>query len=110
MYRPGWRSTSMSRLPMPSTIRASRTSSIPCSIAWRARRDPQSSRDRAMARRGRIGEFELIARYFAPLARGFAGAGGLLSDNAVLPAGSRHGLVGKTGTGGSGVHLLADQR
>jgi thiamine-monophosphate kinase len=37
-----------------------------------------------MARR-RIGEFELIARYFAPLAKGFAGAGGLKSDNAFLP-------------------------
>ena len=37
-----------------------------------------------MARSGRIGEFELIARYFAPLARGFEGAGGLESDNAFL--------------------------
>ena len=27
-------------------------------------------------RRRRIGEFELIARYFAPLAKGFPGAGG----------------------------------
>ena len=36
-----------------------------------------------MARR-RIGEFELIARYFAPLAKDFAGAGGLRSDNAFL--------------------------
>ena len=39
-----------------------------------------------MARTGRIGEFELIARYFAPLANGFEGAGGLESDNAFLPA------------------------
>jgi thiamine-monophosphate kinase len=39
-----------------------------------------------MARARRIGEFELIARYFAPLARGFKGAGGLQSDNAFLPA------------------------
>ena len=39
-----------------------------------------------MARTRRIGEFELIARYFAPLARGFKGAGGLKSDNAFLPA------------------------
>jgi thiamine-monophosphate kinase len=35
-----------------------------------------------MARR--IGEFELIARYFAPLAKSFKGAGGLKSDNAFL--------------------------
>jgi thiamine-monophosphate kinase len=30
------------------------------------------------------GEFELIARYFAPLARGFPGAFGLLDDAAVI--------------------------
>ena len=30
-----------------------------------------------MARVRRLGEFDLIARYFAPLAAGFAGAGGL---------------------------------
>ena len=39
-----------------------------------------------MARVRRLGEFDLIARYFAPLAAGFAGAGGLRSDNAFLPA------------------------
>src|SRR5258708_12456292 len=63
-----------------------------------------------MARRGRIGEFELIARYFAPLARGFEGAGGLLSDNAFLPADPRCDLVVKTDTVVSGVHFLADER
>ena len=42
-----------------------------------------------MARTRRIGQFELIARYFAPLARGFKGAGGLKSDNAFLPADPR---------------------
>ena len=63
-----------------------------------------------MARRRRIGEFELIARYFAPLARSFEGAGGLLSDNAFLPADSRRDLVVKTDTVVSGVHFLADER
>lgn len=63
-----------------------------------------------MARTGRIGEFELIARYFAPLARGFAGAGGLESDNAFLPADARHDLVVKTDTVVSGVHFLADEK
>jgi thiamine-monophosphate kinase len=63
-----------------------------------------------MARHGRIGEFELIARYFAPLARGFEGAGGLLSDNAFLPADARHDLVVKTDTVVSGVHFLAAER
>lgn len=62
-----------------------------------------------MARRRRIGEFELIARYFAPLARGFAGAGGLKSDNAFLAADPRHDLVVKTDTIVSGVHFLADE-
>jgi thiamine-monophosphate kinase len=61
-----------------------------------------------MARR--IGEFELIARYFAPLAKGFRGAGGLKSDNAFLAADPRHDLVVKTDTVVSGVHFLADER
>jgi thiamine-monophosphate kinase len=62
-----------------------------------------------MAKR-RIGEFELIARYFAPLAKDFAGARGLKSDNAFLPAGSRHDLVVKTDTIVAGVHFLADEK
>ena len=63
-----------------------------------------------MARTGRVGEFELIARYFAPLARDFEGAGGLQSDNAFLPADARHDLVVKTDTIVAGVHFLADDR
>ena len=51
-----------------------------------------------MARTRRIGEFALIARYFAPLARGFAGAGNLESDNAFLAADPKHDLVVKTDT------------
>ena len=62
-----------------------------------------------MARRRRIGEFELIARYFAPLARGFAGAGGLKSDNAFLAADRKHDLVVKTDTVVSGVHFLTHE-
>jgi len=58
----------------------------------------------------RIGEFELIARYFAPLARNFAGAGGLKSDNAFLAADARHDLVVKTDMVVSGVHFLADEK
>jgi len=63
-----------------------------------------------MASRRRIGEFELIARYFAPLAKGFAGAGGLLSDNAFLPSDARRDLVVKTDTVVAGVHFLADEK
>ena len=62
-----------------------------------------------MASRRRIGEFELIARYFAPLARTFAGAGGLESDNAYLPADARHDIAVKTDTIISGVHFLDDE-
>jgi len=62
-----------------------------------------------MASRRRVGEFELIARHFAPLARSFAGAGGLESDNAFLPADRRHDTAVKTDTVVSGVHFLADE-
>ena len=62
-----------------------------------------------MARRRRIGEFELIARYFAPLARTFPGAGGLESDNAFLSADGRHDTAVKTDTIVSGVHFLHDE-
>lgn len=63
-----------------------------------------------MAPRRRLGEFELIARYFAPLARGFDGAGGLKSDNAFLPADPRRDLVVKTDTIVAGVHFLSGER
>jgi thiamine-monophosphate kinase len=61
-----------------------------------------------MARR--IGEFELIARYFAPLAKGFKGARGLKSDNAFLAVDARHDLAVKTDTIVSGVHFLAGEK
>ncbi|WP_421998282.1 thiamine-phosphate kinase [Reyranella sp.] len=63
-----------------------------------------------MARRRRMGEFQLIARYFAPLAQGFAGAGGLLSDNAFLPADPRRDIAVKTDTVVAGVHFLDDEK
>jgi thiamine-monophosphate kinase len=63
-----------------------------------------------MARARRLGEFDLIARYFAPLTSSFAGAGGLRSDNAFLPADARHDLVVKTDTIVAGVHFLADEK
>ena len=62
-----------------------------------------------MVSRLRVGEFELIARYFAPLARTFRGAGGLESDNAFLPADARYDTSVKTDTIVSGVHFLADE-
>lgn len=62
-----------------------------------------------MARR-RASEFELIARYFAPLTQDFAGARGLESDNAFIAADRRHDLVVKTDTVVGGVHFLADEK
>ncbi|MGZ5104891.1 MAG: thiamine-phosphate kinase [Usitatibacter sp.] len=54
------------------------------------------------------GEFELIARYFAPLARGFPGAYGLLDDAAVIAPPPGHELVAKTDAIVGGVHFLDD--
>jgi thiamine-monophosphate kinase len=54
------------------------------------------------------GEFELIARYFAPLASGFPGAFGLLDDAAVIAPPAGHELVAKTDAIVGGVHFLHD--
>ena len=54
------------------------------------------------------GEFELIARYFAPLARGFPGAFGLVDDAAVIAPPPGHELVAKTDAIVGGVHFLHD--
>jgi thiamine-monophosphate kinase len=52
------------------------------------------------------GEFEIIARYFAPLARGFPGAFGLLDDAAVIAPMPGRELVAKTDAIVGGVHFL----
>ena len=52
------------------------------------------------------GEAELIARYFAPLAKGFPGAYGLLDDAAVIAPLPGHDLVAKTDAIVGGVHFL----
>ena len=54
------------------------------------------------------GEFELIARYFAPLAKGFPGAYGLLDDATVIAPAAGHELVKKTDAIVGGVHCLPD--
>jgi thiamine-monophosphate kinase len=54
------------------------------------------------------GEFALIARYFAPLARGFPGAYGLLDDAAVIAPAAGCELVAKTDAIIGGVHFLPD--
>lgn len=57
---------------------------------------------------GRPGEFELIARYFAPLARGHAGAYGLLDDVATIAPAAGCELAAKTDAIVAGVHFFAD--
>lgn len=62
-----------------------------------------------MARgQARAGEFDLIARYFAPLAAKAPLAFGLTDDAAVLRATAGHDLVLTTDTIVSGVHFLLD--
>ena len=56
----------------------------------------------------RPGEFEIIARYFAPLARGFPGAYGLRDDAAVIAPAPGHELVAKTDAIVGGVHFFDD--
>jgi thiamine-monophosphate kinase len=53
------------------------------------------------------GEFEIISRYFAPLASGASGAFGLLDDAAVIAPSPYHELVVKTDAIVEGVHFLA---
>src|SRR5512146_2655250 len=62
-----------------------------------------------MGRAGSLpSEFELIARYFAPLAARFAGAYGLRDDVAVIAPSPGTELVVKSDAVISGVHVLPD--
>jgi hypothetical protein len=54
------------------------------------------------------GEFALIARYFAPLAKGFPGAYGLLDDAAVISPAPGHEFVAKTDAIVGGVDFPPD--
>jgi thiamine-monophosphate kinase len=54
------------------------------------------------------GEFELIARYFAPLSKGFPGAYGLQDDAAVVTPTPGQQIVAKTDAIVAGVHFLPD--
>jgi thiamine-monophosphate kinase len=54
------------------------------------------------------GEFELIERYFRPLAKAFPGAYGLNDDAAIIAPLPDHELVAKTDAVVAGVHFLSD--
>ena len=62
-----------------------------------------------MSKQGLPSEFELIARYFAPLARAFPGAYGLLDDAAVIYPAPGNELVVKTDTIVGGVDFPPDE-
>lgn len=61
-----------------------------------------------MAGRPLPGEFELIARYFAPLAAGAPGAVGLTDDVAAIEVEPHEQLIVKSDAIVAGVHFLAD--
>ena len=62
-----------------------------------------------MAPKRRLGEFEIIKRFFAPLAKGEGGALGLIDDAAILPSmGRGRRLVVTTDAIVAGVHFLAE--
>lgn len=61
-----------------------------------------------VSRRPIPSEFELIARYLAPLAAGEPGAFGLLDDAAILEVGAEWRLVITADAATEGVHFLAD--
>jgi thiamine-monophosphate kinase len=61
-----------------------------------------------MSKQDLPGEFELIARYFAPLARAFSGAYGLLDDAAVISPASGNELVVKSDAIVGGIDFLPD--
>jgi thiamine-monophosphate kinase len=61
-----------------------------------------------MERATLLGEFEVIARYFAPLARAFPGAYGLADDAAVVRPSFQNELVVKSDTIVGGIDFLPD--
>lgn len=65
--------------------------------------------DEAMLKPSLPGEFELIARYFAPLARAFPGAYGLLDDVAVISPVSGNELAIKSDTIVGCIDFLPDE-
>src|SRR5499426_4084918 len=77
-----------------------------CSTGWRASCGRRNWRIDPVARRPLPGEFELIARYFAPLAAGAPGAFGLTDDVAIVDVGPDEQLVVKTDAVVAGVHFL----
>jgi len=68
----------------------------------------QGDAEATMSKPSLPGEFELIARYFAPLARAFPGAYGLLDDAAVISPAFEHELVVKTDTIVGDIDFLRD--
>jgi thiamine-monophosphate kinase len=69
---------------------------------------PERDAEAIMSKPSLPDEFELIARYFAPLARGFPGAYGLLDDVALIAPASGNELAVKTDVIVAGIDFLPD--
>ncbi len=82
--------------------RRARTLGAPAQLTPASRR-----RHAARSPGSQPGEFELIARHFAPLSAGFPGAFGLLDDAAVIRPSAGCELVVKTDAIVGGVHFFA---
>src|SRR5215813_9926931 len=93
--------------PTPSTRARRRPWSTPFSTAWPVRCARKNWRGIPVDRRPLPGEFELIARYFAPLAAAAPGALSLTDDVAVLDLDANEELVLKTDAVVAGVHFLS---
>jgi thiamine-monophosphate kinase len=65
--------------------------------------------DKAANPAAKLGEFGRIARHFAPLAAGFAGARGLIDDTASLIPGDDREIVVTTDAVVAGVHFIGDE-
>src|SRR5215470_8055004 len=88
-------------------------SSMPCSISSRIENAPRNSaKSRPMTNynsrppRRRLGEFEAIAKFFAPLSAKAKGAFGLIDDVATLSLAKGQELVTKVDAIVEGVHFL----
>jgi len=100
MLLPGNIRTKVRRLHFPTASGIRAVARQLCTIIEILRRaKPSLAPDAAlMSTPNPASEFDLIARYFAPLARAFPGAYGLLDDAAVISPASGNELVVKTDT------------
>src|SRR5262245_15887587 len=106
MCRRRSRSRSMSTWRMRSSPSGRPAWSMPSCSAWFP---PAPDRERLVTAKPRPTEFELIARYFAPLAAGAPGAASLSDDVALVSVANGEELVLKTDAVVAGIHFTGDE-